>query len=400
MDQHQPGPNNTTAVKMVTRCPQCGTSFRITAAQLQSARGAVRCGACLCVFKAREHLIGNEPTTPASPSETSQSSPTESSPQPEENSRFLFDQSQIDAELGDDDDFLISDDMDQKDDPEVRDPYGVGDSLHTHSTRSLFERAPQEEDSGEKENADESWAMSLLEEESDEAPAPPESQAAPQTEPQVDSPAHDPSLPFQLTDSDKGSDNESQEETALPEEEVDTPFLAHFDPGPVEMQGHRKPRRKRRWLWPTLVVLALSLTVAQVAWLQFDRLSRQEPYRSLYVSVCSVLGCTVPDLTDPSRIRAYNLVVRDHPERVGALMVDAILLNTAPFSQPFPDLVLEFSGLDGETLAVRQFKPSEYLSGELSGRRIMPANQPIHLTLELIDPGPDAVNYRAYIPGA
>src|SRR5690625_6121628 len=52
--------------KMVTRCPQCGTSFRITAAQLQTARGAVRCGACLHIFRAQEHLVGS--SAPEAPS--------------------------------------------------------------------------------------------------------------------------------------------------------------------------------------------------------------------------------------------------------------------------------------------------------------------------------------------
>jgi len=42
---------------MITRCPKCHTSFRITPAQLQTAKGAVRCGSCLHIFKAMEHLV-------------------------------------------------------------------------------------------------------------------------------------------------------------------------------------------------------------------------------------------------------------------------------------------------------------------------------------------------------
>src|SRR5690625_2933592 len=52
--------------EMVTRCPQCGTSLRITAAQLQAARGAVRCGACLHIFRAQEPLVGS--SAPEAPS--------------------------------------------------------------------------------------------------------------------------------------------------------------------------------------------------------------------------------------------------------------------------------------------------------------------------------------------
>ncbi|MEL7399282.1 MAG: MJ0042-type zinc finger domain-containing protein, partial [Pseudomonadota bacterium] len=49
----------------VTCCPHCNTSFRITDSQLASAKGAVRCGSCLQVFKASDHLVAND----AEPSE-------------------------------------------------------------------------------------------------------------------------------------------------------------------------------------------------------------------------------------------------------------------------------------------------------------------------------------------
>ena len=41
---------------MLTRCPACQTTFRITPEQLQARSGRVRCGQCQHVFDAREHL--------------------------------------------------------------------------------------------------------------------------------------------------------------------------------------------------------------------------------------------------------------------------------------------------------------------------------------------------------
>ncbi|NCB30924.1 MAG: hypothetical protein EOM66_05890, partial [Clostridia bacterium] len=41
----------------VTRCPHCQTSFRVRDEHLSAARGMVRCGSCLQVFKAAEHFI-------------------------------------------------------------------------------------------------------------------------------------------------------------------------------------------------------------------------------------------------------------------------------------------------------------------------------------------------------
>lgn len=41
----------------ITRCPHCHTTFRIRTEQLSAAKGAVRCGSCLQVFKATEHIV-------------------------------------------------------------------------------------------------------------------------------------------------------------------------------------------------------------------------------------------------------------------------------------------------------------------------------------------------------
>ncbi len=41
----------------VARCPYCRTSFHLGPAELEAARGRVRCGACLNVFDARSHLV-------------------------------------------------------------------------------------------------------------------------------------------------------------------------------------------------------------------------------------------------------------------------------------------------------------------------------------------------------
>ncbi len=43
--------------RQVTRCPACETTFRISDTQLAAAAGSVRCGACLQVFSATDHLV-------------------------------------------------------------------------------------------------------------------------------------------------------------------------------------------------------------------------------------------------------------------------------------------------------------------------------------------------------
>lgn len=170
-------------------------------------------------------------------------------------------------------------------------------------------------------------------------------------------------------------------------------LLMNIIPAPVELTARRMRRWYQRKLWSNLVIIMSVLLFVQIAYFKFDYFSRVEPYRTAYLFVCPVIGCEVPSLVDTSQILATNLIVRNHPTIGSALMVDAILINNAPFEQPFPDLVLSFSKLDETPVATRRFTPKEYLAGELAGMRYIPERQPVHITLEIADPGPDAVNY-------
>ena len=163
---------------------------------------------------------------------------------------------------------------------------------------------------------------------------------------------------------------------------------------PLQLDSRQaRPHWGRRLLWLLLCLLALLGLGGQYVYYHFDELARQDSYRRLFVQACANLGCKVPSKVDVQQIRSSNLVVRSHPQFSGALRVDAILYNRAPFSQPFPLLELRFADLNGQLIASRRFKPSEYLNGELKGQDEMPPQTPIHIALDILDPGPRAVNY-------
>ena len=45
-------------------------------------------------------------------------------------------------------------------------------------------------------------------------------------------------------------------------------------------------------------------------------------------------------------------------------------------------------------LTSRVFRASEYLGGEMRGLKLMPAETEVRLSLELVDPGNDALGYE------
>src|SRR5262245_56889442 len=44
-------------MSLVTKCSQCGTTFRVTSQQLQAHNGRVRCGNCMAVFDGLQGLV-------------------------------------------------------------------------------------------------------------------------------------------------------------------------------------------------------------------------------------------------------------------------------------------------------------------------------------------------------
>jgi len=164
------------------------------------------------------------------------------------------------------------------------------------------------------------------------------------------------------------------------------------EPLQLDWREQKKPWG-RKLAWILINLLALAALAGQYINYHFAELARQDQYRPWFAELCPELGCTLPSKVEIALIKSSNLVVRSHPEFSGALVVDAILYNRAAFSQPFPLLELRFADLNGKLLASRSFKPSEYLAGELAGQAEMPPQTPIHISLDILDPGSKAVNY-------
>lgn len=170
--------------------------------------------------------------------------------------------------------------------------------------------------------------------------------------------------------------------------------LRELSDEPLQLDWQKpKGRWGRRLLWTLLILLAAGGLGAQYVTYHFDELAREDAYRPWFAEFCPQIGCSLPSKVDVEQIRSSNLVVRSHPDFSGALVVDAIIYNRASFSQPFPLLELRFADINGQLLASRSFKPSEYLGGELAGQTEMPPQTPIHISLDILDPGPKAVNY-------
>lgn len=396
----------------VTQCPHCRTSFRVSQAQLAAAHGAVRCGACLHVFNAAQHLFGTAAGAPAAPADKPQPQsqpPGTSKPAPakdDDDTLWIHDDLDLDS-LDLDEELAKLEEQEQQLSQQFLDL--------AHAPRSA-EGFAGSDSPARDEPHDEAWAEALLRDEptpgatfelqrqAHDAAAEPPADSTPPASPPVapegdDAEALEPPLGNPAADAD---DDEpaagiapAATKPARSEPGLSGERLFELDDEPLQLDW-RQPQARPwgRWFaWSLLILLAAGGLLAQYATYNFAELARQDRYRPWFEQLCPKIGCRLPSKVDISQIRSSNLVVRSHPEFSGALIVDAILYNRAPFAQPFPLLEIRFADLGGQLIASRRFKPSEYLAGELAGQSEMPPQTPIHIAMDILDPGTRAVNY-------
>lgn len=425
------------AAQYKTQCPHCQAQFRIGEQHLKQAKGQVRCGSCLQVFLATEHLVKEAPAKPAAapaPKPAARTAPAKAAAKPAAKPAAAPDKWSLPTEeppaqqasrWSMDDDGLADDFAPPaEDDSAARSNNDTKVSLGAIELSDSFlsldgddnERLRDENFAdmagagrGEQsESSDEAWAEKLLEELSDEEPpaaAADKAQAKPGAARTPKAKARPPAESDQEPDwaHDAGGSffEEQDDHFGLMDEETDDDEIAAIELPRAE----KKPVTERIPLqslvsntveivrWSALSLLLVILFSIQYLAFNFESLARTPTWRGFYATVCGAFPCTLPGLSDISKVHGSNLVVRQHPEYPSALVVDVLLFNTAAYQQPFPALELGFTSLQGTPVAGRRFNPSEYLRGELQTMELMPVDTPVHVSLEILDPGTTAVNY-------
>ncbi|MCB1691341.1 MAG: DUF3426 domain-containing protein [Pseudomonadales bacterium] len=435
---------------LVTRCPGCETSFRVTEAQLDAAGGVVRCGACLIVFSAIDNMLHDD-EEPVVDSREAQADPAPGggvtvleTPGHEGGERTgyervrdlywqeLDDELSAGRQLSFDEDEASEPDVDGPPDDEPGNALGFDEEggeliedaddfgAEAQTDDEAFPAAPVDvvaeageddvlEASDAPDGQDNSGPLAdfrvadLAEEATWEPEFEPEPEPEPEFEPEAEvelEPAVEPEPePEPELEVDSATDEVvvSIDELEVPEvqDEVDPASIERLDVSrdPGEIVGDFAPPAARQWRWLAGSIVMLIVLAAQVAFFNRDRLAQDPSLRPIVESACNTLGCDVRPFDDKSALRTSSLVVRSHPDVPNALLVDALIRNNAPFRQQFPRLRLSFTDTLGKLVAERSFDPGEYLGGEMTGLKYIPPRTEVRISLEMVDPGPSATGY-------
>lgn len=164
---------------------------------------------------------------------------------------------------------------------------------------------------------------------------------------------------------------------------------------PPSFARRQRPRRRGHpWRW-AMGCLAMALVLgAQLAWAERTTLTADDAVRPWLARACSVLGCSLPKVRDLGRLQLLSRDIRPHPSVPGALIISATIRNDAPFTQPYPVVSITLSDLDDNRIAMRRFRPAEYIHNADTRSAGLAPGATAALEFEVRDPGKNAVAFQ------
>lgn len=160
----------------------------------------------------------------------------------------------------------------------------------------------------------------------------------------------------------------------------------------TRVSPRRNDRRNTSWVIGSML-LAIVLA-AEVAWAERARWIDDVRVRPWLDSACAMVGCRLPLRRDDELLQLASRDIRPHPSEPGALIISATVHNAADFAQPFPAVSITLSDLDEKRIAMRRFRPSEYVSDNDIRDAGLAAGANASIVFEVADPGRNAVAFE------
>jgi len=118
-------------------------------------------------------------------------------------------------------------------------------------------------------------------------------------------------------------------------------------------------------LWPTIIASVLLLTLITQIWLT----------RDLWFS----------SVRHPEQVNMLSRKVFTHPSQPEALIITGSIQNSAPRAQPYPYLEARLLDQNDEVIALRRFRPHEYLE-DFQKDQLLESKQLASIRLKIQDP--------------
>jgi predicted Zn finger-like uncharacterized protein len=340
---------------MLTQCPNCQTTFRVTTEILRVADGQVRCGRCQTQFDALERLIDESEAAREQPARSSRD---RGAAAPQGASRDI-----------------------EVEEPAAQEDITLEGRHIEISGRYRLPDTARGETRIREETVEEWVEIDDIEDAAQEAGVIEIDEAA------VDEEVIEDVIEEIVEDERAQARIEVAEEVYEPEAEEET--------GPdLDLLAPQRRAAPVARIWKILVGPLVLLLAIQLVHTSRHTLARHPQLGAAIVGVYGALGV---DLQPDWNLHAYEILqwhLGSDPALPGTLKVRANLKNVATFSQPYPLLKLVLEDRWGDRVVERDFEPSEYLDPATAPDRLLGPEQQATATIAIVDPGTDAEGFR------
>ncbi len=130
----------------------------------------------------------------------------------------------------------------------------------------------------------------------------------------------------------------------------------------------------------------------QIILIERDSLAKQALWRPAISQLCLWVGCQLSSWRQPDAFITIQQSIEAQPKLAGALIAQVSFKNTAQWPQPWPQIELVFSDINGQTIALRRFNPKEYLNKDQASD--IKANQLVSVEIALQETTSKAVGFQ------
>jgi len=147
-------------------------------------------------------------------------------------------------------------------------------------------------------------------------------------------------------------------------------------------------------IWVIGSVFLMFVFLSQTIYFKYNDLARISSLRPWMEKFCHVANCEISLPFEMKKLELIGQDIRSHPKVRKALLVTVTLMNRAKYPQAYPGLEIKFRDMNSQMVAMRRFLPADYLGPKTNIEAGIPANTPIEVELQLIDPGSSAINFE------
>ncbi len=385
-------------MKSITLCPSCQTQFLVTDEQLSQYGGKVRCGHCLNVFNAIDHIV--VPVTENIPTEIL----TENKPAIEVDSSEL-DSNKVDSSESELDTYKVTEALETQKTAKNASP-SLDDSLENSLEDSLIDNLVLPKDIPQEPTSTDVTITQIKI---------PETNFSTETQDASELASDTARLPDLMSENIKSVDvlNEIFTQSELPLEDIlqatpkqeasvlienatvepdlssdiyqeEVSKINEFDYKP-EYQYFLEHKKSRSPVLITLAILFILIAILQCIYFYRDAIAMQYPEsKPLLMRLCQPLGCKI---NLPKEIQLFSIddsTIAEDTDHQGVIRLSSTITNRANFNQAYPNLEVTLTDTQDKPKLRRIFRPDEYLSKETQLEEGIASGDSIELEMPLM----------------